>query len=51
MHVADIEREVKAAIERFDGSVALRTCGGCGHVHPERASAAPPVTAAGRSRG
>ena len=37
MHVADIERELKAAIERFDGSVELRTCRACGHVQPERA--------------
>jgi 3-hydroxyanthranilate 3,4-dioxygenase len=38
MHVADIERELKAAIEHFDASVALRTCPKCGHVQPERAS-------------
>jgi hypothetical protein len=37
MHVADIEQELKAAIERFDASLALRTCPGCGHVHPDRA--------------
>jgi 3-hydroxyanthranilate 3,4-dioxygenase len=37
MHVADIERELKAAIERFDGSVELRTCRACGHVQPDRA--------------
>jgi 3-hydroxyanthranilate 3,4-dioxygenase len=36
MHVADIERELTVAIEGFDGSVALRTCGGCGYLHPER---------------
>src|SRR5204862_4311630 len=29
MHVGDIERELKAAIERFDASVQLRTCRGC----------------------
>ena len=34
MHVADIERELKAAIEEFDASVALRTCPKCGHVQP-----------------
>ena len=37
MHVADIEKELKSAIERFDASVALRTCTRCGHVQPERA--------------
>ena len=36
MHVADIETELKHAIERFDASVDLRTCRGCGHVQPER---------------
>ena len=39
MHVADIERELKTAIEHFDASVALRTCRGCGYVQPEH----PPV--------
>jgi 3-hydroxyanthranilate 3,4-dioxygenase len=39
MHVADIETELKAAIERFDSSVDLRTCRACGHVQPERAPA------------
>lgn len=38
MHVADIERELKAAIEHFDASVRLRTCPKCGHVQPDRAS-------------
>ena len=44
MHVADIERELRAAIEAFDASVALRTCQRCGHVQPERppAPVAPP---------
>jgi 3-hydroxyanthranilate 3,4-dioxygenase len=37
MHVADIEKELKAAIEVFDASVALRRCQGCGHVQPEKA--------------
>ena len=37
MHVADIETELKAAIEAFDASVTLRTCRACGHVQPERA--------------
>jgi 3-hydroxyanthranilate 3,4-dioxygenase len=36
LHVADIERDLRAAIEAFDGSVALRTCRACGHVQPER---------------
>ncbi len=36
MHVADIERELKAAIEAFDRAVELRTCRACGHVQPER---------------
>jgi 3-hydroxyanthranilate 3,4-dioxygenase len=39
MHVADIEGELKSAIEGFDGSVALRTCRACGHVQPEKAPA------------
>ncbi len=39
MHVADIEKELRAAIEQFDASVDLRTCRSCGHVQPER----PPV--------
>jgi 3-hydroxyanthranilate 3,4-dioxygenase len=39
MHVADIEKELKAAIERFDASLELRTCRACGHVQPEK----PPV--------
>jgi 3-hydroxyanthranilate 3,4-dioxygenase len=39
MHVADIEHEIKAAIEAFDASVELRTCRQCGYVQPEQ----PPV--------
>jgi len=39
MHVGDIEKDLKAAIERFDASVELRTCGRCGHVQPDK----PPV--------
>lgn len=39
MHVADIERELKAAIESFDASVERRTCARCGYVQPEK----PPV--------
>ena len=37
MHVADIEKELKSAIEGFDASAALRTCARCGYVQPERA--------------
>jgi 3-hydroxyanthranilate 3,4-dioxygenase len=37
MHVADIEKELKSAIEAFDASVDLRTCAACGHVQPEHA--------------
>ena len=37
MHVADIEKELRAAIEGFDASLALRTCTQCGHVQSERA--------------
>ena len=37
MHVADIETELKQAIEKFDASVSLRTCRTCGHVQPDRA--------------
>jgi len=37
--VADIEQELKAALERFDGSIELRTCRRCGYIHPEK----PPV--------
>lgn len=36
MHVADIEAELKTAIERFDASVDLRTCRKCGAVQPEK---------------
>ena len=39
MHVDDIEKELRAAIEHFDASPELRTCRTCGHVQPER----PPV--------
>jgi 3-hydroxyanthranilate 3,4-dioxygenase len=37
MHVADIEKELKTAIEAFDASVERRTCRRCGYVQPERA--------------
>jgi 3-hydroxyanthranilate 3,4-dioxygenase len=36
MHVADIETELKAAIEQFDATVELRTCRQCGDVQPEK---------------
>jgi 3-hydroxyanthranilate 3,4-dioxygenase len=36
MHVADIEGELKSAIQNFDDSPELRTCRKCGHVQPER---------------
>ena len=39
MHVADIETELRAAIEAFDASRDLRKCRQCGHVQPDR----PPV--------
>jgi 3-hydroxyanthranilate 3,4-dioxygenase len=39
MHVGDIEKDLKAATERFDASLELRTCRGCGHVQPDK----PPV--------
>jgi len=43
MHVADIEGELKSAIQHFDDSPELRTCRKCGHVQPERAPVpAPP---------
>ncbi|HZT08452.1 MAG TPA: 3-hydroxyanthranilate 3,4-dioxygenase [Chloroflexota bacterium] len=35
LYVADIETELKAAIERFNRDVHLRTCRVCGHVQPE----------------
>ena len=34
---------LKAAIEHFDASLALRTCAGCGHVQPDRAPLVDPV--------
>lgn len=37
MHVADIEKQLRAAIEAFDASEELRTCRRCGYVQPERA--------------
>jgi 3-hydroxyanthranilate 3,4-dioxygenase len=37
MHVANIETELKRAIEDFDRSESLRTCRACGHVQPPQA--------------
>jgi 3-hydroxyanthranilate 3,4-dioxygenase len=43
MHVADIEKELKAAIDAFDASEELRTCRACGYVQPAKtAPIAPP---------
>jgi 3-hydroxyanthranilate 3,4-dioxygenase len=38
MHVADIEAQLKDAINAFDASIELRTCRACGHVQPDRAA-------------
>ena len=37
MAALDIERDLRAAIEAFDASAALRTCRRCGHVQPDQA--------------
>ncbi len=37
MSAMDIERDLRAAIEAFDASAALRTCEHCGHIQPEHA--------------
>jgi 3-hydroxyanthranilate 3,4-dioxygenase len=37
MRAADIEADLKRAIDHFDGSAGLRSCRACGHVQPERA--------------
>jgi len=50
MHVADIEKELKTAIEQFDASLELRTCRQCGHVQPEKPPAPEPPAAARPSR-
>ena len=42
MHVADIERELRTAIESFDASRELRACPKCGHVQSDRAPAPVP---------
>jgi 3-hydroxyanthranilate 3,4-dioxygenase len=48
MHVADIEGQLKAAIDAFDARRDLRTCRACGHVQPDRAPVpqAPPARSA-----
>jgi 3-hydroxyanthranilate 3,4-dioxygenase len=43
MHVADIETELRQAIERFDASLELRRCRRCGHVQPEQPPSPPPA--------
>lgn len=48
MHVADIERELRQAIERFDASADLRTCPRCGHVQPEQPPVPQPPAATAR---
>ena len=47
MSAMDIERDLRAAIEAFDGSPATRTCRQCGHVQAERAPLTAPVTSHG----
>lgn len=42
MHVADIEKELKLAIEQFDENEELRTCRACGHVQPARVTPIDP---------
>jgi hypothetical protein len=43
MSAMDIERDLRAAIQTFDGSVTLRTCRRCGHLQPAEAPLpAPP---------
>src|SRR5579871_3118007 len=46
MHVADIETELKAAIERFNADVDLRTCHACGHVQPATVTPIEPLAPA-----
>ncbi|GAA5609128.1 3-hydroxyanthranilate 3,4-dioxygenase [Streptomyces platensis] len=50
--LSDIEVQVKAAIERFNGSAELRTCANCGAVHEVAGPFVMPRSAAegGRSR-
>lgn len=42
MHVANIETELKEAIQCFDASQELRTCRACGHVQPAIVALIPP---------
>jgi 3-hydroxyanthranilate 3,4-dioxygenase len=42
MSAMDIERDLRAAIETFDGDEALRTCRKCGHVQPKHAPVPTP---------
>lgn len=42
MRAMDIERDLRAAIEAFDASEALRTCRRCGYVQPEQAPVPTP---------
>jgi 3-hydroxyanthranilate 3,4-dioxygenase len=42
MRAADIETDLKRAIERFDGSAELRTCPACRYVQPDRAPVPTP---------
>jgi 3-hydroxyanthranilate 3,4-dioxygenase len=41
MSAMDIEHDLRAAIEAFDASEALRTCQRCGYVQPEHAAPQP----------
>jgi 3-hydroxyanthranilate 3,4-dioxygenase len=43
MSAMDIERDLRAAIEAFDASVALRTCRHCGHVQAAEAPIPAPL--------
>jgi hypothetical protein len=43
MNALDLERGLRAAIEAFDASEALRTCRQCGHVQAEQAPVPEPV--------
>jgi len=36
MHAADIEKDPRRAVERFDTSLERRRCRACGHVQPDR---------------
>ena len=47
MSAMDIERDLRAAIEAFDASEALRTCRRCCYVQPEHAATPQPPVPAG----